>query len=123
MFVFLNRYKKELGVKFHNIAAEVSKMKDKIIIVGGDPNSVNSEIIYKVFKRLNQNLKSKIYIISNFNLLKSQFKRLNYKIKILQVKNVNENQSKNSLKIIDVPLNFKSFLSHLLMKAINLISS
>ena len=34
-------------------------MKDKIIIVGGDPNSVNSEIIYKVFKRLNQNLKSK----------------------------------------------------------------
>ena len=27
-------------------------MKNKIIIVGGDPNSINSEIIYKSLKKL-----------------------------------------------------------------------
>ena len=37
LFVFLNRYKKELGVKFQTIAADVSKMKDKIIIIPVSP--------------------------------------------------------------------------------------
>ena len=51
-------------------------MKDKILIVSGDPNSINSEIIYKVWKKLNSTLRKKIYFISNFRLIKSQFKKL-----------------------------------------------
>ena len=35
-------------------------MKKKIIIVAGDPNSINSEIIYKSLKKINNNLKKKI---------------------------------------------------------------
>ena len=51
-------------------------MKKKIII-SGDPNSVNSEIIYKVWKKLNKNLKrKKIYLISNYNLIRKQFVKL-----------------------------------------------
>ena len=32
-------------------------MKNKIIIVGGDPNSINSEIIYKSLKKINKSIK------------------------------------------------------------------
>ena len=34
-------------------------MKKKIIIVAGDPNSINSEIIYKSLKKINNNLKKR----------------------------------------------------------------
>ena len=38
-------------------------MKKKIIIIAGDPNSINSEIIYKSWKKINISLKKK-YILS-----------------------------------------------------------
>ncbi len=34
-------------------------MKKKIIIIAGDPNSINSEIIYKSWKKINISLKKK----------------------------------------------------------------
>ena len=49
-------------------------MKKKIIIVSGDPNSINSEIIFKSWKKLNSSIKRKIYLISNFDLLTKQKK-------------------------------------------------
>ena len=55
-------------------------MSKKIIIVGGDPNSINSEIIFKSWKKL-KNLINNI-LISNIKLLKKQFKKLNYRIKL-----------------------------------------
>ena len=45
-------------------------MKNKILIVSGDPNSINSEIIFKTFKKLNKSIRARTYLISNFNLLK-----------------------------------------------------
>ena len=83
-------------------------MKHKILIVSGDPNSINSEIIYKTFKNLNAGIKNKIYIISNFNLLDKQFKKLKLKIKLTEVKSLNELKASNKLKIINVPLSFKN---------------
>ena len=83
-------------------------MKNKIILISGDPNSVNSEIIFKCFKKLNSSIKKKIYLISNYDLLKKQFKKLNYSIKIEKVKNISENTKKNKLKILNVDLNFKN---------------
>ena len=65
-------------------------MKDKILIVSGDPNSINSEIIYKVWKNLNSTLRKKIYFISNFRLIKSQFKKLNYSCKVVNVNSIYE---------------------------------
>ena len=38
-------------------------MNNKIVIVSGDPNSVNSEIIFKSWKKLNKSCKKKIYFI------------------------------------------------------------
>ena len=51
-------------------------MKKKIIIVGGDPNSINSELIYKSWKKLDKSLRNRIYIISNYSLLKAQFTQI-----------------------------------------------
>ena len=51
----------------------------KIFIVTGDPNSINSEIIIKVWKKMKKSKKRKVYFISNYNLLKDQFKKLNFK--------------------------------------------
>ena len=58
----------------------------KIIIINGDPNSINSEIIYKSWKKLKKSLKKQIYLISNYNLMNSQFKKLGYSIKMQKVK-------------------------------------
>ena len=45
-------------------------LEKKIIVVAGDPNSINSEIIYKSWKKLNKNLRKKILLIANFELIK-----------------------------------------------------
>ena len=82
--------------------------KKKILIITGDPNSINSELIFKVWRRLNNNIKNRIYFISNLKLLKSQFSKLKYPIKTEKVKNIDEKNIKNSLKIIDVNLKFKN---------------
>ena len=41
-------------------------MKKKIIILLGDPVSINSELIFKTWKKLPKNLKKIVYIISSF---------------------------------------------------------
>ncbi len=81
-------------------------MKSKIVIVFGDPNSINSEIIFKSWKKISKNLRKRIYLISNYNLLKKQFKKLKYSVKLKKVNNINENSNENKLKIINVDLKF-----------------
>ena len=83
-------------------------MKKKIIIVAGDPHSINAEIIHKVWKKIDKKIKRKIFLIANFKLIKAQFKRLNAKINLIKLKNVDEIKKNNYLKIVDVPLNFKN---------------
>ena len=46
-------------------------MNNKIILVAGDPNSINSEIIFKVWKKLNKKDQKKIYLIGNFNFIET----------------------------------------------------
>ena len=82
-------------------------MRNKIIIISGDPNSINSELIFKSWKKLKKQLRNKIYLITNYNMLKSQFKKLKYSIKLEQVKNINENAGNNALKILNLDLKFK----------------
>ena len=45
-------------------------MDKKILIFSGDPNSINSEIIFKCWKNINNITKKRIYIISNYELIK-----------------------------------------------------
>ena len=82
-------------------------MKNKIIVVAGDPNSINSEIISKTWNKINPSLKKKLYLIANFNLIKKQFKKIKAKTPICMIKGLNENSNTKKLKIIDIPLNFK----------------
>jgi 4-hydroxythreonine-4-phosphate dehydrogenase len=83
-------------------------MKKKIIIIAGDPNSINSEIISKIWKVISPSVKKKIYLIANFNLINKQFKRIKSKTSIVKVKQIKENSVTKKLKIIDIPLNFKN---------------
>ena len=81
-------------------------MNNKIILVAGDPNSINSEIIFKVWKKLSKKTQKKIYLIGNFNLLAKQFKKLKYKIGMIKIADIKIKNNSNDLKVIDVPINF-----------------
>ena len=50
----------------------------------------------------------KIYLITNFDLFKSQLNQLDYSLNLLKVNNIKENINSNALKIINVDLNFKN---------------
>ena len=65
-------------------------MKKKILLLSGDPNSINSELIFKTWKKLNKTTRKKIYLISNFSLMKAQFKKLRYPIKIIKINNLDD---------------------------------
>ncbi|PDH21031.1 MAG: hypothetical protein CNB20_00160 [Pelagibacterales bacterium MED-G43] len=83
-------------------------MKKKIILVFGDPNSINSEIIFKSWNKLSDQLKKRIYLVANYDLILSQFKNLNYKINCILVKNIYEKQNNKNLKIINIDIRFKN---------------
>lgn len=81
-------------------------MKKKIVLVSGDPNSINSEIIFKCWKNLSKKYKKNICIVSNYNLLKDQFKKLNYKVDLIKVNSLDDLKSSEKLKIIDVKIKY-----------------
>ena len=82
-------------------------MNRKIVLVGGDPNSINSEIIYKCWKKLPNKIKKRIILISNYKLLKDQFKKLNYNIKLSNEQNLFKLTKSNELKILNIKLDYK----------------
>ena len=66
-------------------------MKKNIIILSGDPNSINSELIFKTFVKLSNKDKKKIYVITNFDLFKAQLNRLNYSLNLIKVNGIKQN--------------------------------
>ena len=80
----------------------------KILILSGDPISINSEIIYKVWKRIPKKLKKRIYVIGSYDLLKKQFRQLGYKIELVKISNLNEKNKTYKLKVINVDFSFTS---------------
>ena len=80
----------------------------KIILFSGDPNSINTEILFKSWKKISKSLKKKIYLISNYNLILDQSKKLNFSFKVSKAKNINDKKNEFSLKILDVNLNYKN---------------
>ena len=77
-------------------------MSKKIIVFTGDPNSINSEIIYKCWKKLNYNVRKKTYFISNINLLKSQFKKLKYNLTVAKVRSFKDKINSNEIKVFNI---------------------
>ena len=83
-------------------------MKNKILILSGDPNSINSELIYKSFKKIKPSVRKKIYLITNYNLIEKQLNKLKYKMKFINVKDINEKVNNNKIKIVNVDIKFKN---------------
>ena len=81
-------------------------MKKKIILIAGDPNSINTEILFKVWNKVNKNLRRRLYIIGNYQLIDHQKKALGFKHKLQKVHNI-FNKNSDEIKIIDVSFNFK----------------
>ncbi len=99
----------------------------KIILISGDPNSINSEIIFKSLNKINKNVKKKIYLISNYNLIKSQLKKLKLNLKLSSVKSIDDKVNDDGIKIININLNFTnsfnvniSEASNFVLKSLNL---
>ncbi len=82
-------------------------MSKKIAIVFGDPNSINSEIIFKSWKKLGLSTKKRIYLITNYKLIVKQFKILNIPIKVSKIENIDEKVKSDKLKILDIDINFR----------------
>ncbi len=82
-------------------------MNKKIIIVSGDPFSINSEIIYKTWNKLNIKLKKNIFLIGNYKLISKQLIKLKKKDILLKVKNIASSMNSPKLKIIDISLKYK----------------
>ena len=80
-------------------------MKNLVCIIAGEPNSINSELIAKIWKKKKLFKKSKIFIVGNFNIIKKQFEKIKINIKIKKNLNIDKEDFKN-LSILDVPLNF-----------------
>jgi 4-hydroxy-L-threonine phosphate dehydrogenase PdxA len=83
-------------------------MINKIIILAGDPNSINSEIILKLWKQTNTKIRNRIIVIGNYKLIANQSKKLKIKVNLNKLENINEKNVKGCLNIINWPLKFKS---------------
>ena len=83
-------------------------MKKIIGVISGDPNSINSEIIAKTWKKRKRLKNLNIFIIGNFALIKKQFSKMGYEIKINKINNLDVQNFENKLNIYDVPLNFQN---------------
>ena len=82
-------------------------MKKIVGIISGEPNSINSEIIAKTWKRKEKFGQLNFFIIGNFNLLKKQFKSMGYNFNLKKIDGIKNQNFKKNLLIYDVPLNFK----------------
>ena len=81
-------------------------MKNLICILAGEPNSINSELIGKVWMKKYLFKKSNFFILGNYQLIKKQFEKININIKIQKILNIEKKDFKKKLLILDVPLNF-----------------
>jgi len=80
--------------------------KNKIILIAGDPYSVNSEIISKVWNKLSNSAKRSLYLIGNFKLLNQQFKKLGYKTPTIRLENIDQIISTPKLKVLNIPFEY-----------------
>jgi 4-hydroxythreonine-4-phosphate dehydrogenase len=94
-------------------------MRNLIAIIAGEPNSINSEIIVKSWKKIK--IKRNLFVIGNFLLLKNQIKKYGLKIDIYKINSIEEIKNKKVLNILDVPLNCKSTLKLSILETKNYV--
>jgi 4-hydroxythreonine-4-phosphate dehydrogenase len=80
-------------------------MSNIIAIISGEPNSINSEIIAKAWRK--KKLKN-LFVIGNYSILKKQIKKLKINIPIIKIDNFKDFKKQKKLSILNVPLKSKS---------------
>ena len=81
-----------------------------IAIVAGEPNSINSEIIAKAWKKIKN--KKNLFIIGNYSLLKKQIKKINIKINVSEIASIKDIKNNKKLNVLNVPLKFRSLFEN-----------
>ena len=76
-------------------------MNKAIAIIAGEPNSISSEIIFKIWKIRKKYLHKPLFVIGSIWLLNLKKKKLKYNIKI---KKINADFSINDLKCNELPV-------------------
>ena len=82
-------------------------MKNIIAIIAGDPESINSELIAKAWKKKYLFKNINIFIIGNFKLINKQLNLLNIKINTEKILDLKQKSFNKNLLVYDVPIAFK----------------
>ena len=83
-------------------------MKNLICIIAGEPNSINSELIGKIWKKQDNFKGLNIFIIGNYSLIKKQFRQIGIRTKMRKIYNIQKQNFNKELLVYDVPLKFKN---------------
>ena len=81
-------------------------MIKKIVILAGDPNSINTEIIFKTWKKLNKSIKRRICVVGSFDLINKQFKILKFNVKLNKLNNIEDKIDIKKINIFNIDLKF-----------------
>jgi 4-hydroxythreonine-4-phosphate dehydrogenase len=73
-------------------------MRKLIAIVAGEPNSINSEIIVKAWRKVKKNL----FVIGNHAILQQQINKIGLKIKISKINSIKEIKYKKNLCVLNI---------------------
>ncbi|MDB9795794.1 4-hydroxythreonine-4-phosphate dehydrogenase PdxA [Pelagibacteraceae bacterium] len=79
-------------------------------IIAGEPNSINSEIIVKAWKRIK--IKNKLFIIGNYKLLKNQINKIGLSVEMLEINSLKQIRNQKKIHILNIPFKFKSLFEN-----------
>lgn len=82
-------------------------MKKLVPIIVGDPNSINTEIISKIWKKKSRFKSTNIFLIGNFELIRKQFEKIGARVFLRKIKNINYHDYDEALYVYNIPLKFK----------------
>ena len=83
-------------------------MNNLIGIIAGEPNSINSELIGKVWKKKDDFNSLNVFIIGNYLLIKKQLKSIGIKINVKKISKIHKQNFKKKLFVYDIPLKFNN---------------
>ena len=81
-------------------------MKNLICIIAGEPNSINSELIGKIWKKKDNFKGLNIFIIGNYSLIKKQFRQIGIRTKMRKIYNIQKQNFNKELLVYYVTLKF-----------------
>ena len=98
--------------------------KKKIIgIILGEPNSIFSELIFKIWKKRKKNKLLPFILIGNYSIIKKQMEYLGYNFKLSKIDEKFNKLTANTISILDIDFNQKKPFEKVSKKSNKLISN